>query len=54
MSEIEQGLQCLDHARSLQLAQRTAFSNQIRGFLNEFGIVLPKGIGPLVKQIPDI
>lgn len=54
MSEDEQGLQCLDRARALQLAQRTALSNQIRGFLNEFGIVLPKGIPPLLKRIPQI
>lgn len=54
MSEDEQGLQCLDRARALQLAQRTALSNQMRGFLNEYGIVLPKGIAPLVKRIPEI
>ena len=55
MSEDEQGLQCLDRARALQLAQRTALSNQMRAFLlNEFGIILPKGVGPLIKRIPDI
>ena len=54
MSEEEQGLQCLDRARSLQIAQRTALSNQMRGFLMEFGIVLPKGITPLAKRIPEI
>ncbi|GAL13846.1 mobile element protein [Vibrio astriarenae] len=54
MTEEEQGLQCLDRARALQLAQRTALSNQVRAFMNEFGIVLPRGVASLMRRLPDI
>jgi transposase len=33
---------------------RTAQANQIRGLLSEFGIVVPKGIGCLERQMPGI
>jgi transposase len=32
----------------------TAQGNQIRGLLAEFGIVIPKGIGHIAKQLPEI
>ena len=33
---------------------RTAQANQIRGLLSEFGIVIPQGIGSIMKQVPEI
>lgn len=54
MSEEEQGLQSLERVRTLQLEQRTALVNQIRGLLSEFGIVIPKGLHHVTKSLPDI
>ena len=54
MSEEEQGLQSLERVRTLQLEQRTALVNQIRGLLSEFGIIVSKGINHLTKSLPDI
>ena len=54
MSEEEQGLQSLERVRTLQIEQRTALVNQIRGLLAEFGIVVSKGIHHLTKSLPDI
>jgi transposase len=54
MSEEEQGLQSLERVRTLQIEQRTALINQIRGLLSEFGIVISKGIRNLVKSLPDV
>lgn len=54
MSEDEQGLQSLERVRTLQVEQRTALVNQIRGLLSEFGIVVPKGIEHLTRALPDI
>ena len=31
---------------------RTAQSNQIRGLLSEFGIIMPKGIASLERDMP--
>lgn len=54
MSEEEQGLQSLERVRTLQVEQRTALVNQIRGLLSEFGIVVSRGINQLTKFLPDI
>lgn len=54
LTEEEQGLQSLDRVRSLQVEQRTALINQIRGLLLEFGIVIPQGWSSLAKALPDI
>jgi transposase len=50
----QQDLQSLHRARSLVVAQRTAQVNQIRGFLLEYGIVIPQGIQVLRRQLPLI
>jgi transposase len=34
--------------------QRTALINQIRGFLNEYGLVLARGKGQLLAALPDL
>lgn len=41
-------------ARQLLVQQRTAVANQIRGFLGEFGLVLPQGLCHLRSKLPEI
>lgn len=48
----EQALQALERARHLALAQQVAQSNQIRGLLSEFGIVIAQGMSALRVNIP--
>jgi len=43
----QQDIQSLHRARSLAVSHRTAQGNQIRGFLMEYGVVIPKGIAIL-------
>jgi transposase len=50
----QQGLLSLHRARQGFVAARTAQANQIRGLLSEFGIVIPKGIRCLERQMPAI
>jgi transposase len=45
----QQDMLILHRARELAVKQRTAQSNQIRGFLSEYGIVLPTGNSSLRK-----
>jgi len=42
-SSEQQAMQSLHRARQGFVVERTAQANQIRGLLNEFGIVIPKG-----------
>lgn len=41
-------------ARQLLVQQRTAAGNQIRGFLAEYGLVLPQGLHHLRSKLPEI
>jgi transposase len=41
-------------ARTLVIANRTAQVNQIRGLLGEFGLVVPKGVARLRRELPGI
>jgi len=50
----QQDIQSLHRIRSQLVARRTAQANQIRGLLLEYGIVIPKGISYVRKQIPSI
>jgi transposase len=50
----QQDLQHLHRARSQAVAQRTALVNQARGFLLEYGIVIPKGIVHFRRRLPEI
>ena len=50
----QQDIQCLHRTRSLLVGRRTSHANQIRGFLLEYGITIPKGIGYVRKAIPGI
>lgn len=50
----QQDIQSIHRMRSQVVARRTAQGNQIRGLLMEYGIVVPKGIGHVRKQLPWI
>jgi transposase len=49
-----QDIQGLHRARSQVISHRTAQSNQIRGLLSEYGIVVPQGINVLRRRLPEI
>lgn len=49
----QQDILLLHRARELIVKQKTAQSNQIRGLLAEYGIILPKGLSH-IKKLPDI
>ena len=40
--------------RTRRVEQRTALINQLRGFLNEYGIVLPQGKEKLLNTLPEL
>ena len=50
----QQSVLALHTARSGFVKQRTALSNQIRGLLAEFGVVIPKGLSKLAEQMPAV
>ncbi len=47
----QQDIQSLHRVRSRQVAARTALSNELRGLLSEYGVVLPQGITQLRKNL---
>lgn len=49
-----QDMQMLHRIRSQAVKQRTALSNQIRGFLLEYGVILPKGLCHIRNQLHGI
>ncbi|SDY82714.1 transposase [Nitrosomonas sp. Nm33] len=50
----QQAILSVHRARQGFVKARTAQSNQIRGLLSEFGIVIPQGIQSIMKQMPEI
>lgn len=50
----QQDLQMLIRTRDLLVKQTTAISNQIRGFLTEYGLVCKKGISNLINFIKQL
>jgi transposase len=50
----QQAVLALHRARQGFVKARTAQANQIRGLLAEYGIVIPQGIGHIVKRLPEI
>jgi len=50
----QQDIQSLHRAREQAVKNRTAQSNQIRGLLMEYGIVLGKGVARLRKALPEV
>lgn len=53
-SREQQDLQALHRLRQRQISARTALSNQIRGLLAEYGLVLPRGLATLRRRLPEI
>jgi transposase len=53
-SEEQQSVLMVHRARALVVANRTAQVNQIRGLLGEFGLVVPKGVARLRRELPGI
>lgn len=49
----QQSLMALHTARAGFIKARTALSNQIRGLLAEFGVVIPKGLSALAQRVPE-
>jgi transposase len=50
----QQAILSVHRARQGLVKARTAQTNQIRGFLAEFGIVMPKGITAVFNRVPEI
>lgn len=50
----QQDVQTLHRIRERLVGDRTAMSNQIRGLLAEYGIIVPRGIASLKKALPGI
>jgi transposase len=53
-SPAQQDLQALHRARALLVRDLTALSNQIRGLLHEYGIVMRKGAAALKRTLPEL
>ena len=53
-SQEQQDIQMLHRIRERLTGQRTALSNQTRGLLAEYGIVMQTGISHLMKELPLI
>ena len=53
-SKSQQTLQAEHRVRARIIRARTALSNELRGFLVEFGLVLPIGLAPLRKALPAL
>ena len=51
-SHEQQDLQILHRVRERMVKERTAICNQIRGFLQEYGLVTAQGIARLKKDLP--
>lgn len=49
-----QDIQCAHRIRERLVHNRTALSNQMRGLLSEYGIVLAEGLSKLRKELPMI
>jgi len=49
-----QDIQSIHRIRERLVGARTALANEIRGFMGEYGIVIPVGIRFLIKALPEI
>jgi transposase len=50
----QQDIQGIHKVRARLVRERTAQSNQIRGLLHEYGIVIPQGINHVIGEVPLI
>ena len=53
-SATQQDVQALHRIRFQLIKWRTALANEIRGLLDEYGIVVAKGIAPLRRELPRL
>ena len=53
-TEEQQDIQNLHRIRERLVRQRTALSNEIRGLLMEYGIIIPQGLSHVRKLLPSI
>lgn len=53
-SVAQQDIQALHRVRDQVIKQRTALSNELRGLLAEYGIVIPQGVAALRRCVPAI
>jgi len=53
-TKAQQDMQTLHRARALLVRDLTALSNQMRGLLHEYGIVLRKGAAALRRALPEL
>lgn len=49
-----QDIQCLHRIRERLVKHRTALSNEIRGLLGEYGIIVSQGISHLKERLPEL
>lgn len=50
----QQVIQAEHRIRSRLVKSRTALTNEIRGFLAEFGVIVAKSLGPLRRALPEL
>jgi len=50
----QQDVQALHRLRERRLQERTALCNQVRGLLAEYGVIMPKGVNVIRRQIPEL
>ena len=50
----QQDIQSIHRSRDLLIKHRTAYANQIRGLLAEYGIIIPQGIHKVRNRIMEI
>lgn len=50
----QQDIQCIHRVRARLVKEKTALVNQIRGFLHEYGVVIPQGISYVKSELPLI
>jgi len=53
-SAAQQDVQALHRLRERRVQERTALSNQLRGLLGEYGLVLHQGIGVVRRRLPEL
>ncbi len=53
-THVQQDMQMIHRIRQLHVKQVTAISNQIRGYLAEYGIVVQKQVPHLLGSLPGI
>ena len=50
----QQDIQALHRLRAQCVASRTALSNQLRGLLGEYGVVVPRGVANVRRRLPAL